>query len=113
MLGIYVHVPFCVKKCGYCDFLSFPGMENCFRGYVKALCGEIESRGKLHGTEEGGKARVDTVFIGGGTPTVLTAEYLAEILGTVGSLYQENYAFNGMNYSAYLFPKPFSAEAFS
>ena len=37
----------------------------------------------------------------------------AEILGTVGSLYQENYAFNGMNYSAYLFPKPFSAEAFS
>ena len=62
MLGIYVHVPFCVKKCGYCDFLSFPGMENCFRGYVKALCGEIESRGKLHGTEEGGKARVDTVL---------------------------------------------------
>ena len=83
MLGIYVHVPFCVKKCGYCDFLSFPGMENCFRGYVKALCGEIENRGKLHSPEEGGKAPVDTVFIGGGTPTVLPAEYLAEILGTV------------------------------
>ena len=93
MLGIYVHVPFCVKKCRYCDFLSFPGMEARFGCYVEAVCREIRERGgelransadeNKSGREGCDRARVDTVFVGGGTPSVLPTEGLVKILRTV------------------------------
>lgn len=77
-LEIYIHIPFCVKKCDYCDFLSAPSDEKTMRAYVDALKQEI----KLH------KAKmeeylVDTVFIGGGTPSILDAEWIEEILNTL------------------------------
>ncbi|MBO4362868.1 MAG: radical SAM family heme chaperone HemW [Clostridia bacterium] len=86
MLGIYVHVPFCVKKCGYCDFLSFPGMENCFEAYAEAVCAEIRGKGTLN--KEGAvKETVDTFFVGGGTPSVLPASCLEKILRTARDVF--------------------------
>ena len=72
MLGLYVHVPFCVKKCRYCDFVS--EASDCDRRdrYVNAVAAEIRRRGDR-------SRRCDTVFIGGGTPSVLTGEQLKRI----------------------------------
>ncbi len=75
-LGIYIHIPFCVSKCKYCDFLSHSSTEDEREAYVKALCKEIEDF-------EASDNVVDTIYFGGGTPTVLKAEQLAEILSLV------------------------------
>jgi len=81
MLGLYVHVPFCVKKCRYCDFVS--EASDCDRRdrYVKAVAAEIRRRGDR-------SRRCDTVFIGGGTPSVLTGEQLKRI----GDALRESFA---------------------
>ncbi len=71
MKGLYIHIPFCVRKCEYCDFVSFPGMERERDAYISALISEME----LYRGES-----LDTVFIGGGTPTALTAEQLSRLL---------------------------------
>ena len=71
MKGLYIHIPFCVRKCEYCDFVSFPGVERERDAYITALISEME----LYKGES-----VDTVFIGGGTPTALTAPQLSRVL---------------------------------
>ena len=72
-LGIYVHVPFCVKKCNYCDFLSFPLKRetDCseVENYVNALQKEICNPFKMPESP----AEVDTIYLGGGTPRLLSA----------------------------------------
>ncbi|MDE6850994.1 MAG: radical SAM protein, partial [Lachnospiraceae bacterium] len=74
-LALYIHVPFCVQKCLYCDFLSMPASENVQEQYISALTGELEYwRGELEGQYELG-----SIFIGGGTPTVLKPELLLQI----------------------------------
>ena len=77
-LGIYIHIPFCVRKCAYCDFLSAPADETTRESYVRALREEIRSAGSLSETYEGA-----TVFFGGGTPSLLAGEELAGILDEV------------------------------
>lgn len=75
MHGIYIHIPFCAQKCAYCDFLSFPGRhEEKKQRYLLAL--EKEMRARIGGRW----SRPNTIFIGGGTPTTLTAEELARLL---------------------------------
>ena len=74
-VGLYVHVPFCVKKCAYCDFLSAPASDAIKERYVNLLCEEIEKKAERY---PGYRGR--TVFFGGGTPTVLKAEQLERIL---------------------------------
>lgn len=70
MKGLYIHIPFCVKKCKYCDFNSFSACEKEKAAYLDALIGEMEKyRGSF----------VNTVFIGGGTPTSLTSEQLEQL----------------------------------
>ena len=60
---LYVHLPFCAHRCGYCDFVTVVGRDGEHGGYVDALLAELElERGHLAG-------EVDTVFLGGGTPT--------------------------------------------
>jgi len=76
LMGVYIHVPFCVKKCAYCDFLSFPASEFLQKAYVRALQNEI-----LH--FENPFKRVCSVFIGGGTPSLLNAAYIFEIMETL------------------------------
>ncbi|MCI9569093.1 MAG: radical SAM family heme chaperone HemW [Lachnospiraceae bacterium] len=73
-MELYLHIPFCVKKCGYCDFLSFPADAGVQRRYVEALFREMEQwKEPCRGYE------VSTVFVGGGTPSLLEAEWMAEI----------------------------------
>ena len=82
MTGVYVHIPYCVKKCAYCDFCSVP-RDASIDQYPDALCREIElSRDRL--PYEG---PVPSVFFGGGTPTVLPAEALIRVLDTVRRTY--------------------------
>lgn len=71
--GIYVHIPFCIRKCKYCDFASFPGSIGEMDVYHRTLIKEIES------TESGGRA-VDSVFFGGGTPSVYPVELMEDLL---------------------------------
>lgn len=75
MHGIYIHIPFCAQKCAYCDFLSFPGRhEEKKRRYLAALEHEIRHR------VCGRWSQANTIFIGGGTPTTLTAAELKQLL---------------------------------
>ena len=82
-LGIYIHIPFCVRKCGYCDFLSFPCDEEARTRYLAALQEEI----KRSGEELKGRYQVETVFFGGGTPSILSGEALAGLLDTLRGSY--------------------------
>ncbi len=73
-IGLYVHIPFCLHKCNYCDFVSFAGLDAEAReNYIDALIREIRSYGDTV-TET-----VDTVYFGGGTPSLLTAAQFARI----------------------------------
>ena len=74
-LGLYFHVPFCASKCKYCDFYSFAGQETQMDAYVDAMCRAIAAWGaRCQG------AKVDTVYFGGGTPSLLGAARLGRIL---------------------------------
>ena len=80
-LSLYIHVPFCVQKCAYCDFASWPGRERQWRRYFDALMTEIRHWSAI--TDFGrlsGQYCVQTAFIGGGTPTAVDAEYIKEII---------------------------------
>ena len=74
-LGIYVHIPFCVRKCNYCDFLSAPADEKTMLQYVNALIEEIKAVKK-----EKEAYQVQTIYFGGGTPSLLKAEWIEKIL---------------------------------
>ncbi len=74
MQGLYIHIPFCKQKCTYCDFCSFPSGQETIERYVKALITEI---GLVAKNQE--DRLVDTVFFGGGTPTLLSADQLRHI----------------------------------
>ncbi len=78
-LGIYIHIPFCIRKCAYCDFLSGPGGEEEQEAYIQALEEEIRRAG-------GRNARgyqADTVFFGGGTPSILKGEQIRRLMKAV------------------------------
>lgn len=77
-LELYIHTPFCVKKCAYCDFLSFPVDTNTQIQYVHALLNEIRFYG-----ERMGDYQVSTIYIGGGTPSWLEPELLVAIMDQV------------------------------
>ena len=74
-IGLYVHVPFCVSKCAYCDFASYAGREADIPRYVDAVIREITRRGA-----ETGHPKADTIFLGGGTPSLLDEFQVTRIL---------------------------------
>lgn len=82
-LEIYIHTPFCVKKCAYCDFLSFPADTNTQVKYVHALLNEI----RFYGQQMKGY-QVSTVYIGGGTPSWLEAELLVAVMDQIYNNFQ-------------------------
>lgn len=82
-LELYVHIPFCVRKCSYCDFLSFSAGKERQEQYVQALLKEIKSVNKKN------SGRVSSVFVGGGTPSVLAPAQTERILATL----RENFIF--------------------
>ena len=81
-LEIYIHIPFCIKKCAYCDFLSGPGNEEAIDRYVKALLDEIRGISETD-IPLSFFGDVTSVFFGGGTPSVLTGEQLKKIMDTL------------------------------
>ena len=83
-LGIYIHIPFCVRKCAYCDFLSAPPESaEAMQEYVDALCREIILKSSIYATNNNKATIVDTVFFGGGTPSLLATEDLGRIIHTL------------------------------
>ena len=77
-LGIYIHIPFCASKCGYCDFYSCAGAADRMADYQQALLEHIEeSAGRI------APAYIDTVYFGGGTPSFYGAARLIELLDAV------------------------------
>ena len=73
-LGIYIHIPFCKQKCFYCDFVSYANQDKYFQKYVQALNKEINN------FIDNNEFEVQTIYIGGGTPSLIDAKYIEEIL---------------------------------
>ena len=76
MKSIYIHIPFCVRKCAYCDFFSVPFSENMEEAYVSALCKSIENTDEF--TE-----KINTVYFGGGTPGILSEKSFDKIFSSL------------------------------
>ncbi|NLW71173.1 MAG: radical SAM family heme chaperone HemW, partial [Eubacteriaceae bacterium] len=74
--GIYIHIPFCASKCAYCDFVSFAGRENRISSYFEALLNEINSYDF--------SGAVNSVYIGGGTPSFVDEKYIARLMSALG-----------------------------
>lgn len=81
-LGLYVHIPFCVKKCNYCDFLSAPATKQVQKSYLDTLKKEI-----MRKRDEWQEYEVDTIFIGGGTPTSVPYEELTQVIECIKTQY--------------------------
>lgn len=80
-IELYIHIPFCIKKCNYCDFLSFPSSMIERENYVNALTNEIAWVGNSILPEK--DISVRSIFFGGGTPSILSASHMERILSTI------------------------------
>lgn len=76
-LGIYIHIPFCKKKCYYCDFISYAGKEDKIEEYIEAIKKEIIYKLKKI------SKNISTIYIGGGTPSFIDSKYIVDILNVV------------------------------
>lgn len=79
-IGLYIHIPFCKHKCDYCDFVSFANKEELIEKYIQALITEIKQ-------EHLETYRIKTIYIGGGTPSVIDSKYITEILNAINTKY--------------------------
>src|SRR6476659_3479167 len=79
-VSLYLHIPFCHVKCHYCDFTSYAGVLRLREPFVAALRDEIAYAGRQVCREDGQKRRCRTIFFGGGTPSLLSAEQVALLL---------------------------------
>ena len=86
-LELYIHIPFCVRKCNYCDFLSSPQTEEVKEAYVCALINEIHAAGRDYGDRH-----IKSIFIGGGTPSILSPEQMIRITDAL----KESFDLNGL-----------------
>ena len=82
-LALYLHIPFCKRKCAYCDFLSFPATKEAQERYCSFLCREIEQAAVCYADEY----RISTIFIGGGTPSFISPELIQKIMNKEKSLF--------------------------
>ncbi|SFR68711.1 radical SAM family heme chaperone HemW [Anaeromicropila populeti] len=82
-LSIYIHIPFCVKKCNYCDFLSFAASDSQQERYVNMLQKQIISQGQVMS-----QYKIRSIFIGGGTPSILKADQVDRIMEAVNKACQ-------------------------
>ena len=77
MCGLYIHIPFCIRKCRYCDFVSYSGYDNFFDNYIDSVLNEAKKYTHII---------FDTVFIGGGTPTILSDKQLFKLLSGINNI---------------------------
>lgn len=92
-LGIYVHIPFCVKKCDYCDFISYCDKTEYIEKYIEAVKKEIKNTVEalsVRNTNEeyqtallDNKYNINTIYIGGGTPSSIDSKYIVEMINTI------------------------------
>lgn len=82
MAGLYLHIPFCAQRCVYCDFY-FVTTQKTHTAFVQALCTELEHYAHTHGTAE----PIETIYFGGGTPSLLAEDEIARILETIYARY--------------------------
>ncbi len=78
-LGIYIHIPFCAKKCEYCDFISFEKKDETIKNYIETLKKEIMQNKEL----ENPGMNIKTIYIGGGTPSYINSIYIDEIINLI------------------------------
>ena len=83
--SVYIHIPFCVRKCAYCDFLSFPSCLDRIDEYVDAVCKEAKLAEKWFGKEDA--EPLQTIYFGGGTPSLLSPFQVGKILDTLRDVY--------------------------
>ena len=81
-LGLYIHIPFCVKKCYYCDFISYCNKNDKIEEYIKVLKKEINDE-----SEKVSEYKVTTIYIGGGTPSFIDSKYIVDILNIIKGKY--------------------------
>lgn len=84
MLELYIHIPFCIKKCNYCDFLSFPGKEEQIDIYIEQLIKEIKDCAK---NTETSTQKIQSIFIGGGTPSILPPGKITKLMDALYNAY--------------------------
>lgn len=77
-LGIYIHIPFCIKKCNYCDFYSISGNTDAYSHYIKAVKNSIDYWKNIILNRP-----IDTIYIGGGTPSLLGTKLLSELISSI------------------------------
>lgn len=80
--SLYIHIPFCTAKCGYCSFNSYSGLDGLQQRYINALLLEMEKMASTHTV-----APLKTVFIGGGTPSILQEALLEKLLAAIATLF--------------------------
>ena len=85
--GIYIHIPFCTEKCIYCDFYSLTKHENQIDAFVERLCKEIRIKSSIIDL----KWKIDTIFIGGGTPSLLEPFHIEKIIKNLDNTFNLNY----------------------
>lgn len=100
MKHLYIHIPFCQRRCSYCDFNTYANMEDRIESYVQALCEELALRAAelrpsrsttppLHAASERSLTRADlrpTIFLGGGTPTMLSLDQMERVLAAADAI---------------------------
>ncbi len=74
-IGIYIHIPFCVSKCYYCDFISYTNQNNMIESYINALCKEI-----LDNADILSEYKIKSIYFGGGTPSFIDSKYIVKIM---------------------------------
>lgn len=77
-IGLYIHIPFCKSKCYYCDFNSYANKEDLIEKYVEALKQELKA-------ENINKYNIKTIYIGGGTPSIINEQYIEEIFKEINT----------------------------
>jgi oxygen-independent coproporphyrinogen-3 oxidase len=81
--SLYIHIPFCIHRCGYCDFITYAGLQRLIPAYSQAVCKEIEHLSQM-GME---RLPIHTVYFGGGTPSLVPENELENILTTLNNRY--------------------------
>lgn len=74
-IGVYIHIPFCERKCYYCDFVSYEKKQDTIEAYIQALCQEILQNAEILSSNS-----IQTIYIGGGTPSCIDSKYIVQVL---------------------------------
>lgn len=88
MSGVYIHIPFCASRCAYCGFYSTTLGGAVMERYVRAVCREARMRADYPGGDGSIDTTVSTIYVGGGTPSLLAIDHIAQLLDAVGTSFR-------------------------